>query len=551
MITKKNSQLYVILMLEFFILFCFTLITLSYFPIYPDEIASRLWISRTLFDFPLRTNLFPACESYIQSLSVVWYVPGVIENIVHGFVVDLFTLRIIGIISYLLMFGLLVNLFMISYNNIRYAYILKLEETSLSAPAIVLSLISIGVAPFFLVTNRQEQIILISLLALLNLLLFTQKKTPRRLASRYLIAISYIFFTTLIWYAHPKGLLLSPIIFAIGFYLLQSLFTKKMSYILLILITWLMWMNYAAWSDALKCQSSPTVNQAITSYNVDLKNIKQHPLSVISQLRTSAFNVLKEVDEIRFQAQAELNYLPPINLNIFDYIVNQLIFFNCIGISCWIICILLLRANQHNENQTVILVYTFIISEILNISINLTKNWYDSGYTYMLLIITFIYSLTRFNNYPFARKQGQAFLSYFVLCSIMSLLLLNYHYFSALKSGYNGPGISLANYHYNKLVLALKKAEQTCEIDTANDQGIIVDDLTYGYFQHAKHPILITYLFYPETPTLKNKLISSNKISGTVVRCTSLPVAIRANARQNRDLCCFTKNQTKRIFNIQ
>ena len=61
-----------------------TLLTCYLFPIYPDEIQSRFWLSRLPYDFPVKISGAPTCVStFTQSIPATMYVPGLVNWVLH------------------------------------------------------------------------------------------------------------------------------------------------------------------------------------------------------------------------------------------------------------------------------------------------------------------------------------------------------------------------------------------------------------------------------------------------------------------------------------
>ena len=104
---SKVDFLWIVSIALIIVLF-FTLLTIYFFPIYPDEIQARLWLSRLPYDFPVKISASPICvSSYFQAIPITFYIPSIINWILHGQLESILALRRIGfliLISWLIPF---------------------------------------------------------------------------------------------------------------------------------------------------------------------------------------------------------------------------------------------------------------------------------------------------------------------------------------------------------------------------------------------------------------------------------------------------------------
>lgn len=93
--------------------FGLTLVTAYFFPIYPDEIQSRFWLSRLPYDFPEKISGAPTCLStFFQPIPSTMYLPGIINWAVHGRLETIPALRLVGfVIAFFWIAGLAVYLY--------------------------------------------------------------------------------------------------------------------------------------------------------------------------------------------------------------------------------------------------------------------------------------------------------------------------------------------------------------------------------------------------------------------------------------------------------
>lgn len=526
-VTKKLIKLIALLLaLILIIYFIRALLTFSIFPIYPDEVGFKLWFTRFWQDFPSKTNILPLCQSYIQPLSWCWYLPSLLLWLSHGLVESLTTYRQVGILFHLLLILLLTS-------KLYFSIPKKILLSSRIIPfilllALVIALLELGVNGFFLSTNRQEQILLTFSTLLLFLFYLPDYQSNTKLKSFFIIAL-YFFCTMMILYAHPKSLLLTPVFIIIAVRL-AGIFNKKkwaMSIIFLILLIQLSG-NYFAWSKAIDCSNLPKLNAMLMSFNLNPKNIIYKPFEFFVQLRSNIFTFNREIAQISFKEYTDINYLPPLKLSLSLKLVNYLILLTY-GFVLIITPLMLLikyrkdwQAGHYLSSRLLLL--TLYSCILLNPMMNSTKCWYDASYLWTLIVINFIFTLSDYLPALINKKNSYLSLIYFLIVGLFSLHCLIRSFELPFLNGYSGPSIALIDFNQLKISAELKKIEQVCGIRISQSKGVILDNLTYFYFQKSKNPMLITYFFYPHTTTDNfSEFVSRYPVEGFIVRRWGLP----------------------------
>lgn len=526
-----------------------TLITLLNFPIYPDEIASRIWLARLGYDFPMRINLYPACQSYLQSLAMIWYIPGLIEWVLHGFISNLHTLRGMGIlfnavIIVMLAYCLVRKMLLEKGQKFQSSYIIAIGLGT------TVSLISLGVLPAFLVTNRQEQILLFCLVILLMFVDFASIKTlSKNLLATITITIFFLC-TSLMLYVHPKALFLTPVYFYIGYHLFSKLSSGRLILLMYLMLIAQLGGNFYAWNTALDCSQAPEVDTFIKSFNINPFDFSNNMSNLFRGLKQSIRDMPKILSQITFQAVSEVNYLPSLIIQNKELIVN---FFIRLNYSLMLILLTagllyryygdVLKSNYYSRNLLFLLLLSCAGGTIL---LSITKSWYDVGYFWAVIGIIIIFFVSDSFDTIVEHVGGQIVILYCIFTAIFSLLIFNVDYRNAFINGYTGPGIFLSKYNYAETLSDYKAIAEACSLNLKNSSGLVLDDYTYLYFKESKYPMLITYINYHTDTNIVPRLIKEAKIKAIVVRCSSMaaiPNLKKESVLRSGDVCCYPESK--------
>jgi hypothetical protein len=536
-------------------MFAITLITAYFAPIYPDEIAARIWLSRLIYDFPQRINLYPTCISaFSQPVPITWLVPSLIEWVIHGNIENLKILRLVGVISAIFFITLLTLALPISVfedtpnrDKLNHKKINAFLRKRFHSSVFVISLLSIGVLPIFLVTNRQEQLILPAII-LLVCIFNASNRANITFWKTMILVTSYFLTLSIILYTHPKGLFLTPFIALVGFKLFQKI--KNHGLRLLgagIVITHII-IAYLTWKHSFQCQESPQLAAILLSFSLDPATLLSDPHYFFNQAYQSAARFFTYPLQLGFKSYTDINYLPPITPSLLAKIANIFIWLNFI--IAFFSILVLLPFNYYRKDiahgrfiTTNVLLIALLACAVVSAVFNLPKNWYDAGYFYVLLMVIWIFFLSDNLTNALHKTVTRRVFIYLICVAILSQAVFIQRNLPAFLAGYAGPSISLVNYDHSQMLKNLAVASRSCDIDPVLSKGVIVDDYTYPYFQKSKHPMAITYIFLGKDPTSVSQFISEVNSAGLVTRCTSLPESYATLAKKTEGgLCCISKN---------
>ncbi len=521
------------------------------FPVYPDEIAENILLTRFGYDFPIKFDLMPMCRAISPAYPKWWYFPAFLEWLLYGHTFNLKVFRSIGIITSWLIFILLsvqiyrknINLFKTNLTKILFYFL---------ALGCVLALFNIGVVPFSLVTNRPEAGIL--LLLIISIMLF-EIPVKNKIQSMW-IALGFFVCVSLLFYSHAKTFLLIPFLCIIA-HRLFSHFKNTYIYIALwILFVLMAFKNYVSWTNTFTlCPDSPIISTIFSSFNVNLQNIFYAPKQFLLEIYTNLLTYQIDIDRISFQPTTEINYLPPIKVGPRIVQLNTLIYWNYLAIF-----FLLITANSFSYLRdllkrkiitTNLLSLTLLICTFISLLINNTKHWYDAGYIWVLLSLAALIYFSE--QIPYLLKRGinyffYFFTGYFLIVAIASVWILIHNYELPLRGGFAGPSIPLANYHYKKLKKQFDQLASECNIDVNNSKNLILDDYTYYHFQKSKYPLSYTYLFYGPDQKFLATFWNKFQIDGIIIRAAPIPEKVRKYSVQIDGVLCVPKKNIRPFF---
>lgn len=538
------------------VVFGITLFTTYFFPIYPDEIQARFWLSRLPYDFPEKISGAPRCLStFFQPIPITMYVPGLINWATHGRIENVYGLRGVGVaIAFMWLTGITLYLYAKTKNNLVYVKCkLKNRYHGLHVAGIVIALFSVGVFPFFLITNRGEQLILPSVVILLTISIASehlefkdQKRRKLGLVVLYFVAVS------LALYGHPKGLFLTPFYLTVGWQLFRK-FNSLFPFVLaMALISLHIQQDIVAYKYAFQCNEFPQFEGMLKSFSFDPASLFYDPRNFFDQAYHSWIRFPKYLHQLGFKEQTDIAYLPNLHLATSAKVVNFFIKLNFAAIFFTLLIFLPFQyyrkdlvANRFTSVNLALLV--LFACALISAIFNLPKNWYDAGYLYALLMIITVFFVGENFGGIFQKVVAKRIFLYLGVVALLSQVILIQRYYPPFINGYVGPGISIANYDSNKARADLEAISRTCKIDPVVSQRVVVDDYTYLYFQKSKWPMAFTYIWMDSEDQSIRRFFSHVDSDGLAVRCNTMLEPYMAYVKREGDLCCITKSGLKSL----
>ncbi len=522
-----------------------TLITLVLFPIYTDEIAARQYLSRLVNDYPARAGPMPLCiSSFSEIFPIFWMLPAFFEWLIHGIYSNYFVLRIVGIVISIICSFILYKT--ISSLEIKNSYVFE-NNKKLFFVSIVISFLSIGVFPFFYIMNRFEQLIFLSILAILYLVnrLFYSKENIKNGFIYGCYFLLFYFLTSLILFAHAKGFYLIPFLILVYFKFYLGFKTNISKIISLLLFTSLVYTSYFAWKSYWQCPEVSAISNLINTQNIDPFLIFKSFNDFITLATKSFLDFSRYLTFLTFQNHFEAGYLPDIQvektLNIINSLIKIFIFV------VFLLPLLLIKFYKRDffasKFISINLLLLFLyIGFFLSSLFRLEKHWYDAGYSYILLVVICFFMFSANSAYFSKYIFNKPLLSLLFILSICSQLVLNFQFMPKFISGFSGPGVSLVRFMSSTDSRDVNTLSEKCKIDKINSTKLVIDDTTYNYFYKSKLPMPITYIWLSGDAEFSRHFIANSNSSGIIVSCSSLntylPELYKSYAHQEGNLCC-------------
>jgi hypothetical protein len=305
---KRYWPAYIPLVTLFFLLL--SLYTIYLFPLFPDEIAVRPYLSRLPYDFPYRAGGVGACFSnFYQIIPFTQFLPGGINWLIHGLVESPTSLRQIGLLIFITWF------LVFSGYAIR-----KTKEISkgigsyhILPVSLIAALFFIGVYPIFLILNRNEQMFFPSIIILIGIFLISSYKLYfSNLIKKLLILLLFIITTSLILYAHGKALFLLPFFIIVGWKLSKIFYKSNLVFILIVGFLSINTIEgFIVWKKLYRCPDYLEFELFLKSFAIDPTLLVTDTREFLIKLYISLTRTTEYLGHIIFKKDYIWNYLPP------------------------------------------------------------------------------------------------------------------------------------------------------------------------------------------------------------------------------------------------
>jgi hypothetical protein len=544
----------------------FTLGVWRLFPIYPDEIFYRALVSRTFFEGFERTYVAPFCGGLGQAVPISYiFYPAATIFAGNSFIEDLSYNRITAAAVIVVCFFMLwLAVKRLALCNVETGRPTESPNSPITAAQMIfcsaLLLCCLGTLPATLLMLRAEAGILI----LVACLLLSFAGLRKSFSLNVVIAGSILLIFSVSLFQHPKTLYFLPAT-AVSIF---ALLWPSSRWTCVGALACLAWAGAAGYQinklQFLTCSELPAYQHLLRSFNIDPSEMLSDPIlfvdSVLQNVRIERlFEIAKKS---MFVDVYDVNYLPPVNNGIFVSVVNVMI-----G-GCWITLIAIsigliiwnirqiffhthnARSNElHARRNTIgsVGLLALYLGLAAHVSLNKTAWFYDCSYWFCILIFLATPSLfralkSRLESGNLAiKKVIAACFAFILLSAALSTALSAGTFYEAFKSGFRGPGISIATMNPTATKLSIERALAQCEL-LPNAPRLIVDDLTYPFIQQSYKPILVTYAVSqtsgPETIVRAKAL----KSSGMVFGCFYARLFPNLSFKRDGDICCTKFN---------
>jgi hypothetical protein len=509
-------------------------------PLYPDEVALRLWKARFLADGPVEYSVLPQCPSNVKEIPTILR-PAAYLFSVFDFSFGWSLVRKIPVIAILFALG---------------SYLLLVFERRASAVMLMPAVALIGAAGAGLVLFRMEVPLILygATCAIGYYLLFRRDTVGLVIVCVYLVASTLLALFS--FFIHVQSLIFVPlgILLAAGFMIRQrSNAVRRLAGLCVLLIA--IGASTILASPTMKCDEFPKLQRFFDV--MTLGGLAKHEgVSGVSEYLQSKLK--RYVDNFSFRRQYENNYLPGVTADRSEayFLLNAAIafavFLNLL-IACGVlICsgigmIRLIIPDKHSLRENLALVTTapciylfFATAGHLGLFIvDIPTNFYRASYIH--------FSLVMINALALSGVRGRVKLALWplgvfgVALSILSAAVARDEMKPKFLAGWTGPSISL-NTNWSTTRLEVTSLAGKCGI-AAKEPRIIIDDLTFDAMRSHTHLMPVTYIavaYDPQDPGMKKLSEFIRGVGATYVlaRCGNFSFYKVDPDIRSDDLCC-------------
>lgn len=501
------------------IILAYVVLAATTLPIYPDEVAYKIFIERFFYSGGYKQSLTPYCSAgFLVKPPIVLLPASMFGSLLLLFGSDWWSYRIIPVICITLIVIVLVINSFYKINRIPLIPLLGLAIT----PCI-----------YGLVILRPEIFILFGgLIFFLSTSWLADNKTTinRLLAITLILLFIYSFLTSI----HPKSLYLLPLAFLSLTYAANSI-NNKFEKIIFLFIFYGLLLHITISSiefhkiQFLTCNEVPKIQNGMSRQSLNPLMLLTDPSNFIKVI-IEFFNfdlVTRSISQLTFKNNFDSNYLPSINdKNALIFLIN---FFNVFIIILLLICILFLSLIGWKfipiNKFFIFLALTF--SYLTPYFLNINKNWYENSFLLggIVIILSLYYPyLHKFNfimrSELISKHLNNIFKTIIIILAICTVFIIGTIFIPKFNNGFSGPGISTS---LNRNSLGSTVHHLITRHSLGEQRGFIIDDLTYDPLKKSKIVLPATYLsLVGELPHIVNQSILSQGVVYGITRCVTL-----------------------------
>lgn len=488
-----------------------------FFPIYPDEIAYKIFLERHWVSGGYKESMALFCnEGFLYKVPL----PLVPASIFWSFI------KLLGISWW--SFRLIPLTFICALFLILAQYNLRNNKKDFFP---IFLLVTFGTCVYGILLLRAEIIILLGavLLFFLSNSLINSKKPLNSIYYIFLLLI----FIDIVCFVHPKAtyLVVIPLVAACLLFRQSNpirgkifIFIAFVSCTITIVVSATL-MHQAQFTS---CNLMPELQGRMNQQAVNPLDVFQNPAQFLSGL-SEALSIDKfkiAFDRVTYVNTFQSNYLPPIkNLSLFEIFINYSIKVMVIILCLYLFMKVIYILKKNVFDDKFYLIFCVIISLLTPFFLNLTKHFYEVSFFFVsLLIVTLLLWPYQFINLDKFKRNFIGLIYISLIFISFSSSGLNFYNFSLdFIGGYEGPGQAFWGSR-EKIRHEVGQYFITNSIDP--NAAIIIDDFTYDLV--SDHPIVIpvTYLTWLGNghPDILDSFINKYEIKYGVVQCDMVPI---------------------------
>lgn len=519
-----------------------------FIPIYADEIAVKISTSRIFLDNFDKITLYPQCGNSVkENLLFFNYLPAAIISLIYQNI-GLTGLRVAGQLLALCFFAILLR--WISDVNIT---------KSLNRFSFLLSISLLGVAPFFFVLSRPDQLLIFITLILILITLGVNKIEEDKINSKiHIIFISlFVILISVIYYIHPKTLFYTPLLVCLAFLIAGNANpTIKIFTIISVLI--FAFGAYYSVGFIYDCNEAPKLKKILSQFTIPISLIWNDP-RLFAELFWMNISKFPEAihRHIGFHSSVQSGWLPPLEgvikgnhfFNKIIYLISTIFIYGAY-LMPWII---ILFAFKRRVFSPILIVAALVsLGGVANIGIYYNQNFYDMIQHIGMAFIIYVLLYKFFDHFQTKLKfDASIFRVATIPLFIASTLFLHQNYFERLVKNYSdevvyvdGQSISIGFSGSGAHIDSLKDLARQCGITEKPIEYLVVDNMSYFAFKDKKYPMHVLYIggdyFGSDLAgeRLGNFLTNLNS-PGIISHCDFVPQQFRSSMiRNSYNYCC-------------
>ena len=516
-----------------------------YLPLYPDEIAYKIFLERFFLNGGFKQSLTPYCtQGFLADIPLPLIPAAIFWSALRWFGSGWLSYRLVPLAALGATIGLL------TVNGWRKGDV-GIWRTLL--------LIATGPAVYGLVILRPEILTLFGGLVLF--LLARRLSEPASTSTILVSTVISLFVFSLVAFVHPKALYLSPLLL-IGLYFGScGIKTNKYRLVLFGCMTLVAFsLIISALSlhqlQFLTCPEVPAIERNMSIQSVNIVDAILRPCRFLSTLKIafSAETFSATITQVQFKPNYPFNYLPDsISGDLLTNITNVAILAGLASAIIYIMVKFFLLACTSRDTKTrkeLILIAALGAGFGTPMAFNLTRYWYEIAF--MIGGITLLAALIR--PIPLSWSGLRPFQPAFdivagigtFIIAILTLVVIQTLLTPKLMKGFEGPGVTIFT-DQARVAVAVSNLLVKYKIETS--EPIILDDNTYETL--SSHPVVIpiTYLgkAFPSVDLLKATLARNGvHFSLTACNVTSILTALKwklleeTGGVDGKSFCLFT-----------
>ena len=501
-------------------------------PIYPDELAWKLIGSRLFVDGGKLLYFFPQCNTgQWLDIPITWYPARLIDTLIYQNASKSWLLRDIGFSLYILLL-------------ICWTYILHFTSriSIIYSGLFVTSFFSFGVLPFLMVFNRPEQSILIWITLSLLLMLWFETHKLSTFLGKFLLTVAFALLACLTAATHPKGIFFFPVLFIAWW---RSTKCLPLGFLLIFVMAWTAFETSIVWHMRTACPDVPWLAKTLQAVSLQPQQFF-HDTKLFLDL--GAANLLVMWDYVRgveFQSEYQSVWLPPtpllINTQTDANLINKFSGFPLI-MGALLALYNLGEQLRKRKFASILLPATLILSLFFLIFFQSTKNFYEAGIIYPLVLLIFIFSFSQIS-----RISKRLLIS-----AVLPLMLIfgTISSFTRYELFWHHGHTWMAN-RINASVndeMLEQFAVNQCGISAQSENLILSLDTYYAFWQH-RQPMFLSFITgWWATGSDYVNTIANNHPGGAITTCFDVPSGLKAVMKKDgKGFCCASAEDLKKF----